>query len=117
MTGHWDRMRLEQVVTNLLGNAMKYGAGTPIEISVTGHDGHGELRVRDHGIGIDPANQARVFDQFERVMPKKEFTGLGLGLWICGQIVALHGGRIGLESEAGKGAAFTVTLPRKVSAA
>jgi signal transduction histidine kinase len=113
VTGHWDRLRLEQVVTNLLSNAMKYGAGAPIEIAVSGSESHGEISVRDHGIGIAPSNQARVFDQFERAVSKKDFSGLGLGLWICGQIVSLHGGRIGLESEAGKGAAFTVTLPRR----
>jgi signal transduction histidine kinase len=114
VTGHWDHLRLEQVVTNLLSNAMKYGAGAPIEITVTGTDHQGEIAVRDHGIGIDPANQARVFDQFERAVSKRDFSGLGLGLWICGQIVTLHGGRIGLESAAGQGAAFTVTLPRRV---
>jgi signal transduction histidine kinase len=113
VTGRWDRLRLEQVVTNLLSNAMKYGAGAPIEITVTGDDSRGEISVRDHGIGIAPANQARVFDQFERAVSKKDFSGMGLGLWICGQIVSLHGGSIGLQSEAGQGAAFTVTLPRK----
>src|SRR5205814_2479825 len=113
VTGHWDRLRLEQVVTNLLNNAMKYGAGAPIEITVSGSDSQGQISVRDHGIGIAPAHQARVFDQFERAVSKKDFSGLGLGLWICGQIVSLHGGTIGLQSEAGAGAAFTVTLPRQ----
>ena len=113
VSGHWDRLRLEQVVTNLLSNAMKYGGGAPIEIVVSGSDSHAEISVRDHGIGIDPANQARVFNQFERAVSKKDFSGLGLGLWICGQIVALHGGSIGLVSAAGQGAAFTVKLPRR----
>jgi signal transduction histidine kinase len=113
VTGHWDRVRLEQVVSNLLSNAMKYGAGAPIEITVSGGDHHGEISVRDHGIGIAPANHARVFARFERAVSKKDFSGLGLGLWICGQIVTLHGGKIGLVSDAGRGAAFTVTLPRR----
>jgi signal transduction histidine kinase len=113
VTGQWDRFRLEQVITNLLSNAMKYGAGAPIEVTVTGTESEGQISVRDHGIGIAPANQARVFDQFERAVSKKDFSGLGLGLWICGQIVSLHGGSIGLQSAAGQGAAFTVTLPRK----
>jgi signal transduction histidine kinase len=113
VTGHWDRLRLEQVVTNLLSNAMKYGAGKPIEISVVDRQDWGEISVRDHGIGIAPAHQARVFDQFERAVSKRDFSGLGLGLWICGQNVSLHGGSISLDSAAGRGAAFTVTLPRK----
>jgi signal transduction histidine kinase len=112
VTGDWDRLRLEQVVTNLLSNAMKYGAGAPIEVTVTEDATHARLSVRDHGIGIEPENQARVFAQFERAVSKRDFTGLGLGLWICGQIVALHGGTIGLESTPGRGAEFTVSLPR-----
>jgi signal transduction histidine kinase len=116
VVGKWDRLRLEQVVTNLLSNAMKYGAGAPIVITVSASASHGELSVRDHGIGIAPANQARVFAQFERAVSKKDFSGLGLGLWICGQIVALHGGSIHLESETGQGAAFTVKLPRGTDA-
>jgi signal transduction histidine kinase len=112
VTGHWDRQRLEQVITNLLANAIKYGAGAPIEVTVTASDTHGEISVRDHGIGIEPAHQARVFAQFERAVSKKQFSGLGLGLWISRQIVSLHGGTIQLESEAGQGAAFTVRLPR-----
>jgi signal transduction histidine kinase len=112
VTGEWDRLRLEQVVTNLLSNAMKYGAGAPIEVTVTGDDTHAELSVRDHGIGIAVEHQRRVFDQFERAVSKRDFNGLGLGLWICGQIVGLHGGTISLESAAGAGATFRVRLPR-----
>jgi signal transduction histidine kinase len=112
VTGQWDRQRLEQVITNLISNAMKYGAGAPIEVTVTASDSHGEIAIRDHGIGIEPAHHGRVFAQFERAVSKKDFSGLGLGLWISRQIVSLHGGTIQLESEAGKGAAFTVKLPR-----
>jgi signal transduction histidine kinase len=112
VTGEWDRVRLEQVVTNLLSNAMKYGAGAPIEVTVSGDASRAELSVRDHGIGIAPEHQRRVFDQFERAVSKRDFSGLGLGLWICGQIVALHAGTISLESAAGAGATFTVRLPR-----
>jgi two-component system OmpR family sensor kinase len=110
--GQWDRVRLEQVVTNLVSNAMKYGGGAPVEVTITGTPTHGQIAIRDHGIGIAPENQSRVFAQFERAVSKRDFTGLGLGLWICGQIVALHHGTISLESDAGKGAVFTVRLPR-----
>lgn len=109
--GHWDRSRLEQLIANLLENAIKYGAKAPIEIAVTGTDTHAELIVRDHGIGISPENQARIFDRFERAVSEKTYGGLGLGLWICSQIVALHGGTIRVASEPGKGATFRIVLP------
>jgi signal transduction histidine kinase len=110
--GFWDRLRLEQVVTNLLANAIKYGEGHPIELSVAqlGPDA-ARLIVRDHGIGIAPADQQRIFERFERTAPEREFGGLGLGLWISGQIARALGGSIAVESQLGAGATFTVTLP------
>ena len=69
------------------------------------------LIVRDHGIGIAPADQQRIFERFERAAPEREFGGLGLGLWICGQIARALGGTITVESQLGAGATFTVTLP------
>jgi signal transduction histidine kinase len=110
--GRWDRLRLEQVCGNLLDNAMKYGAHRPIEIVVAGSAGEGTLTVRDHGIGISRADQARIFDRFERAASDREFGGLGLGLWICRQIAEALGGTIHLRSTPGQGAAFTVRLPR-----
>jgi signal transduction histidine kinase len=110
--GRWDRLRLEQLCGNLLDNAMKYGAHRPVEIVVAGSAGEGTLTVRDHGIGISRADQARIFDRFERAASEREFGGLGLGLWICRQIAEALGGTIHLRSTPGQGAAFTVRLPR-----
>jgi signal transduction histidine kinase len=117
VAGRWDRLRLEQLVTNLLANAIKYGAGHPIEMVVSStapadrHAQHARLIVRDHGIGIAPADQERIFERFERAAPEREFGGLGLGLWICGQIARALGGTIAVESQPGAGSTFTVTLP------
>jgi PAS domain S-box-containing protein len=109
--GSWDRFRLEQVVTNLLTNAMKYGAGKPITVSVRHEGGMARLTVQDQGMGVAPENQHRIFDRFERAVAANDISGLGLGLYISRQIVDLHHGRIGLESELGKGSTFFVELP------
>jgi predicted ATPase/signal transduction histidine kinase/tRNA A-37 threonylcarbamoyl transferase component Bud32 len=111
VTGHWDPSRIDQVVTNLLSNAVKFGAGKPIEIFVGEEAGRARLVVRDHGMGIDPAHQARIFERFERAVPVQHYGGLGLGLHISRRIVEAHGGTLRLESRPGAGAAFTVELP------
>jgi PAS domain S-box-containing protein len=112
LTGRWDRTRLDQIVTNLLSNAVKYGAGQPIEVFVEGDDERARVTVRDHGIGIDPAQQARIFDRFERAVSPRNYGGFGLGLWITRNIVEELGGQIDLHSQPGAGASFAVTLPR-----
>jgi len=114
-TGMWDRVRLDQVVTNLVSNAVKYGEGRPIEIVVTTHDGRARLQVTDHGIGIAPDHQARVFERFERAVSDRRYDGFGLGLWITSRIVNEFGGTMSLRSEPGVGSTFTVDLPRRAS--
>jgi signal transduction histidine kinase len=109
--GRWDPSRLDQVVTNLLSNAAKFGAGKPIEIRIERLGGSAQLAVIDHGIGIDPARQPYVFDRFERAVPSSRYGGLGLGLYIARSIVVAHGGTITVDSELGAGSTFTVTLP------
>jgi len=109
--GSWDRARLEQVATNLLANAMKYGEGRPIDVVVQPRDGGAVLTVRDRGIGIAPEDTERIFGRFERATSATAYGGLGLGLYIAQQIVVAHGGRISVESAPGEGAAFTVVLP------
>jgi signal transduction histidine kinase len=109
--GRWDRVRLEQIVGNLLSNAIKYGGGHPIEIAVSRADHTARLEVTDHGTGISDADQARLFNRFERATPVTSVGGLGLGLYITRQIAAAHGGTVGVHSQPGAGATFVVELP------
>ncbi|TSC24660.1 PAS domain S-box protein [Corallococcus sp. Z5C101001] len=108
--GRWDRLRLEQVMLNLLTNAMKYGAGRPIRMEVMLHAGRARLSIEDHGMGIPPEAQGRIFERFERAA-SRNYGGLGLGLFITRQIIDAHGGRIFVESAPGLGAKFIVDLP------
>jgi signal transduction histidine kinase/NO-binding membrane sensor protein with MHYT domain len=109
--GTWDRFRLEQVLTNLLTNAYRYGAGKPIAISLYVSNSRAILTVRDQGIGISAEDQQRIFHRFERAVGVKDVTGLGLGLYIAKQIVEMHNGKIYVESKVGEGSTFTVELP------
>jgi signal transduction histidine kinase len=111
MRGCWDRLRVEQVLTNLLANAIKFGPGRPIEVCVEGEGGLARLVVRDHGLGISPEAQRRIFERFERAVSFRSFGGLGLGLYVSKQIAEAHGGNIHVTSEPGHGATFTVELP------
>jgi signal transduction histidine kinase len=109
--GHWDVLRLEQVVTNLLSNALKFGACGPVFLSVEEHDGWARLTVRDQGLGMDENVRARIFGRFERGVSERHYGGLGLGLFITHQVVEALGGRIHVESAPGRGSTFTVDLP------
>jgi signal transduction histidine kinase len=111
VAGRWDRQRLESVVTNLVDNALRYGEGRPIELTVSAAPGEARLEVRDHGIGIDPRDQERIFQRFERAASHQPHQGLGVGLWLARQVVEAHGGTIGVESRPGEGATFRVVLP------
>jgi PAS domain S-box-containing protein len=113
VSGRWDRLRLDQVLSNLLSNAMKYGGDRKvIEISVEEGPATVSIRVRDHGLGISKEDQERIFERFERLISVRHFGGFGLGLWIVRQVVEAHGGRVRVESTLGEGSAFTVELPR-----
>ncbi|WP_223484914.1 hybrid sensor histidine kinase/response regulator [Pseudomonas sp. A-RE-19] len=111
VVGSWDEFRIEQVISNLLTNALRYGAKSLIDVRVYNHDGQARVEVQDRGIGISEENQQRIFQQFERVCAKTVMAGLGLGLFISEQIVAAHGGSITVESRIGEGALFRVCLP------
>ena len=114
--GLWDEFRIEQVLANLLTNAMRYGAGKPVQVNVTATAADACVEVRDQGIGISPRSLERIFCQFERAEGSESSAGLGLGLFIAEQIVKAHQGRIQVESEEGKGALFRVLLPLNAGA-
>jgi signal transduction histidine kinase len=111
VVGSWDRMRIEQVVVNLINNAVKYGAGKPIEVNVGTAGGSAFLSVRDEGIGISPDDEERIFGRFERAVSQRHYGGFGLGLWIARQIVEAHHGSIRFERPADAGTRFVVELP------
>lgn len=111
VTGQWDEFRIEQVVSNLLTNALRYGARKPVEVSVYVEGANAIIDVRDQGIGISEENQQRIFHQFERVAGSDVVNGLGLGLFISEQIIAAHNGSISVHSTLGEGALFRVSLP------
>jgi signal transduction histidine kinase len=112
VTGRWDRGFLEQIVGNLLSNAMKYGHGRLISIALSAGARKARLRIRDRGIGIAPADQARIFEKFERAATVEEGSSLGLGLWLVRQMVGALGGSIRVESARSAGSTFEVELPR-----
>ncbi|HET9449790.1 MAG TPA: ATP-binding protein, partial [Aggregicoccus sp.] len=109
--GRWDRLRLEQVLTNLLTNALKYGQGRPVDVEVGSAEGYALWRIRDRGIGIAPEALGRIFGRFERAVSARAYGGLGLGLYISQQIVRAHGGRIEVQSRVGQGSVFSAHLP------
>jgi signal transduction histidine kinase len=110
--GEWDPTRLQQVVTNLVTNAMKFGAGKPITVSVRGEGDQAELQVTDEGVGVPRREQQRIFEPFERSRQARDIAGLGLGLYVVRTVVEAHGGRVTVRSQPGHGATFTVRLPR-----
>ncbi|XXX80685.1 ATP-binding protein [Sorangium sp. So ce134] len=109
--GNWDRLRLEQVVDNLVSNALKYGQGKPIEIAVTSTGSSATLAIADHGIGIAPEHIGRIFGRFERAVSARHYGGLGMGLYISKQLVEALDGSIEVSSVPGEGSTFRVTLP------
>ena len=111
VVGLWDPIRVEQVVTNLLTNAFKFGGGNPIEITVEERGPTGRLVIVDHGIGIPPEAVDRIFGRYEQVASSRSAGGLGLGLYIARQIIEAHGGTIRVDSQPGAGSTFTVDLP------
>lgn len=109
--GNFDKLRIEQAVTNLISNAIKYGDHEPIEIKVSKQDGFGRITVSDQGIGIPKDRQERVFERFERAVSNHNYKGLGVGLYITQHIVRTHNGRITLQSRPNAGSTFTIELP------
>lgn len=106
-----DPYRVEQVLANLLTNALKYGAGKPVRVTVARVGERVRIQVADQGLGLAPGDRERVFERFERAVSSKHVSGLGLGLYISREIVSAHHGTISVESELGRGSTFTVELP------
>ncbi|EAU66430.1 two-component hybrid sensor and regulator [Stigmatella aurantiaca DW4/3-1] len=115
--GRWDPVRLAQVVRHLLANAMKFGPGKPVEVTLEARVDAAVLKVRDHGIGIEPERLDALFQRFERAVPVRHYGGLGLGLYRVRRIVEAHGGAVTVDSKLGEGATFHVHLPREGPAA
>jgi signal transduction histidine kinase len=110
--GLWDPARVEQVVANLVSNALKYGRGHPVQVSLTASPQEAVLEVHDDGPGIDPALQDRIFERFFRADAGGQSAGLGLGLAVVRELVDRMRGRVSVVSHPAHGATFTVHLPR-----
>jgi PAS domain S-box-containing protein len=109
--GTWDRPRLQQVLMNLLANAMKYGAGGPVTVTLDTDGDDAVIEVADKGPGIRTQDLSRIFRRFERAVSVRHYGGLGLGLYVSREIVRAQGGTIAARNLAGGGACFTVRLP------
>ena len=112
VTLYSDRMRLDQVVSNLLANAVTYGRGNSVEVRLESADTNVRLEITDHGIGIAPGDQERIFERFERIVKGPQQMGFGIGLWIARETVHALRGQISVTSELGAGSTFVVELPR-----
>jgi signal transduction histidine kinase len=117
LPGRWDRVRAEQLVFQLLSNAVKYGRGGAIDVELAATPRGVEITVRDVGIGIPPEALTRIFERFERATSGRQYDGLGLGLYVAQQIALAHQGDIRVASELGVGSTFTVRLPYDPSSA
>jgi signal transduction histidine kinase len=106
----WDSYRIEQVLINLLTNAIRYGGGKPISVQVSSDGSQTSVEVRDSGIGIADHDKNRIFERFERAVSSNEVPGLGLGLFIAREIVKAHGGTLTVESSLGQGSVFKVSI-------
>ncbi|HUP58331.1 MAG TPA: PAS domain-containing sensor histidine kinase, partial [Bdellovibrionota bacterium] len=111
VVGQFDRFRMEQVVENLITNAIKYARGTPVRVSIANRDGVAVLEISDGGPGISSELEARIFERFERGASARNLGGLGLGLYITRQIVEGHRGAVRVTNGAENGARFIVELP------
>jgi signal transduction histidine kinase len=115
VVGILDRTAVEQIVENILSNALRYGAGQPVDVSLARDGNTARLTIGDHGIGISHADQGRIYERFERAAGNNTDGGFGVGLWITRQLVLAMGGEISVASEIGAGSSFTVSLPLKGS--
>ncbi|WP_448187815.1 sensor histidine kinase [Azospirillum sp. sgz301742] len=111
LMGWWDGLALEQIVGNLVSNAIKYGADAPVDVTLACDGANVRLTVRDRGPGIPAEDRERIFGRFEQVVGSHRRAGFGVGLWLVRSLLEAHGGGIAVESAPGGGAVFTARLP------
>ncbi len=111
VNGVWDKLRIEQAVTNIISNAIRYGQGKQIEVTVKKYYSNAQIIVTDQGIGMKKETQKKIFDLFERGVSQDTYKGLGVGLYITRQIINAHGGTIKVMSKEGRGSTFILVLP------
>jgi anti-sigma regulatory factor (Ser/Thr protein kinase) len=107
--GWWDPTAVEQIVSNLLSNALKFGHGRAVRVLVREVAAGVSISVRDQGAGIASADRLRIFKRHEHA-PAAQGGGMGLGLWLVRELVMAHGGRVTVQSRKGRGTTFTVVL-------
>ncbi len=115
VVGSWDRLALEQVLDNLISNAVRYGDGKPIRVEVREDADQVVIGVIDQGIGIAISDRSRIFERFERAVGNTTRGGFGIGLWLAHKLVQAHGGALEVTSELGRGSKFFVRLPRRTA--
>lgn len=113
IVGSWDKIRIEQAVSNFISNALKYGNHKPIEIKTSKGKNTAELSIKDNGIGISKQQQKIIFELFQRAVTPEQYKGLGVGLYITQKIISAHGGSVEVNSNPNKGSEFTMKLPLK----
>jgi signal transduction histidine kinase len=113
IVGRWDRIRLEQAISNIILNAIKYGQGNPISIRTKKEDKNVLIKVKDKGVGISKEEKDEIFGVFKRGKKTKKTQGIGVGLFIAYRIIRAHNGVLSVKSKAGKGSEFTIQLPLK----
>ncbi|MFD0914474.1 hybrid sensor histidine kinase/response regulator [Methylophilus luteus] len=115
--GHWDAFRIEQIIINLLTNAVRYGKGKPVHVSLAMEGEHAVIKVADQGVGIAEHEQKKIFEAFERSGDNEVKAGLGLGLYISRKLAEAHAGEISVVSQKNHGSTFILRLPLKSVAA
>jgi len=112
--GEWDGSRLARAIGHLVENALKFGRGKPVDVTVSEDGGEARVAVRDRGPGVPGEVRERIFAKFERAAPAENVGGLGLGLWMARAIAEAHGGTVTVESAPGEGALFTLRVPERL---
>ncbi len=118
VVGVWDRLSTEQIIDNLVSNAIRYGDGKPIDVQLAADEAGVTLSVADTGVGIAADDRDRIFERFEQAIGSRQKSGgFGIGLWLVRELTEAMGGNIEVVSAEGVGSTFTVWLPREMKEA